>query len=221
MTKKKSKIAEFFSNVGTTLAFIWMLPVFVVKGVQEHFEKKRKAKQPKLEPIKFVCSECGETFEADNVKKEMRNHASSDGDYTYSNPQPCPKCGGIKTRPTESDKAFYQRLWNLEEAASLISRLSINWGFNDSLVDKGKQEFKCTQCGTTFSAIDIRPHPYSASFPSKCPHCQSIRTLPTSEEEQAHRYESIWLVMELAEKERDEGRTEKQYVDLKCMLGSF
>ena len=102
MTKKKSKIAEFFSNVGTALAFIWMLPMFVVKGVQEHFEKKRKAKQPNPEPIKFVCSECGETFEADNVEKEMRNYASSNGDYTYSKPQLCPKCGGIRTRPTES-----------------------------------------------------------------------------------------------------------------------
>ena len=221
MTKKKSKIAEFFSNVGTALAFIWMLPVFVVKGVQEHFEKKREAKQPKSEPIKFVCSECGETFEADNVEKEMRNHASSNGDYTYSNPQSCPKCGGIRTRPAESDKVFYQRLWNMEETASFISHLWINWGPNDSLVDKGKQEFKCTQCGTTFSAIDIKPHPYSASFPSKCPHCQSIRTLPASEEKQARRYESIWLLMEFAEKERKESRTEKQYVDLKCMLGSF
>lgn len=221
MTKKKSKMAEFFGNVGMTLAIIWMLPVLAVDGIQEHFEKKRKAKQPKPEPIQFVCSECGETFEANNVTKEMRNHASSNGDYTYSNPQPCPKCGGIKTRPTESDKAFYQRLWDVEETASFISHLSINWGPNSSLVDKGKQEFKCTQCGTTFSAIDIRPHPYSASFPSKCPHCQSIRTLPASEEKQARRYESIWLLMEFAEKERKESRTEKQYVDLKCMLGSF
>lgn len=221
MTKKKSKIAEFFSNVGMTLAFIWMLPVFVVKGVQEHFEKKREAKQPKPEPIKFVCSECGETFEADNVEKEMRNHASSNGDYTYSNPQPCPKCSGIRTRPTESDKAFYQRLWDMEETASFISHLWINWGSNDSPVDKGKQEFKCTQCGTTFSAIDIRPHPYSASLPSRCPHCQSIRTLSASEEKQAHRYESIWLLMELAEKERKESKTEKQYVDLRLMVGGF
>jgi DNA-directed RNA polymerase subunit RPC12/RpoP len=221
MTKKKSKIAEFFSNVGTALAFIWMLPMFVVKGIQEHFEKKREAKQPKPEPIQFVCSECGETFEADNVKKEMRNHASSKGDYTYLNPQPCPKCGGKRTRPTESDKAFYQRLWNLEETASFISHLWINWGPNDSLVDKGKQEFKCTQCGTTFSAIDIRPHPYSASLPSRCPHCQSIRTLPASEEKQAHRYESIWLLMELAEKEREESKTEKNYVDLMRIFGGF
>ena len=221
MTNKKSKVAEFFGNVGMALAFIWMLPVFAVKGIQEHFEKKRKAKQPNPEPIKFVCSECGETFEADNVEKEMRNHASSNGDYTYSNPQPCPKCGGIRTRPTESDKAFYQRLWDMEEMASFISHLWINWGPNDSPVDRGEKEFKCTQCGATFSAIDIRPHPYSASLPSRCPHCQSVRTLPASEEKLARRYESIWLVMELAEKERKESRTEKQYVDLKCMLGSF
>ena len=193
MTNKKSKVAEFFGNVGMALAFIWMLPVFAVKGIQEHFEKKRKAKQPKPKPIKFVCSECGETFEADNIEKEMRNHTSSNGK---------------RTRPTESDKAFYQRLWDMEETASFISHLSINLGFNDSLVDKGQQEFKCTQCGATFSAIDMRPHPYSASFPSRCPHCQSIRTLPVSDEKRASRYESFWLLMELAEKERKEDKKE-------------
>lgn len=208
MKKKKSKVAEFFGSVGMGLAFVWMLPVLAVEGLQEHFEKKRKAKQPMPEPIKFVCSECGETFEADNVKKEVRNHASSDDDHTYSVPQPCPKCGGKRTRPTESDKAFYQRLWDMEETASFISHLSINWGSNDSLVDKGQQEFKCTQCGATFSALDIRPHPYSASFPSRCPQCQSIRTLPTSEEKRASRYESIWLLMELTEKERKEDKKE-------------
>ena len=208
MTNKKSKVAEFFSNVGMTLYFIWMLPVLAVEGIKEFFEKKRKAKQPKPEPIKFVCSECGETFEADNVEKEMRNLASSDGDYTYSKPQPCPKCGGKRTRPTESDKAFYQRLWDMEETAAFISHLSINWGPNDSSVDRGQQEFKCTQCGTTFSTIDIRPHPYSALFPSRCPHCQGIRTLPASEEKLARRYESIWQVMELAEKEREEDKEE-------------
>ena len=82
MTNKKSKVAEFFGTVGMGLAFVWMLPVLAVEGFQEHFEKKRKAKQPKPKPIKFVCSECGETFEADNIEKEMRNHASSNGDYT-------------------------------------------------------------------------------------------------------------------------------------------
>ena len=208
MKKKKSKVAEFFGTIGMGLAFVWMLPVLAVEGLQEHFEKKRKAKQPKPKPIKFVCSECGETFEADNVEKEMRNLASSNGDYIYSKPQPCPKCGGKRTRPTDSDKAFYQRLWDMEETASFISHLSINWGSNDSLVDKGQQEFKCTQCGATFSAIDMRPHPYSASFPSRCPHCQSIRTLPVSDEKRATRYESIWLLMELAEKERKEDKKE-------------
>ena len=112
-----------------------------------------------------------------------------------------------RARP-ESDKAFYQRLWDMEETATFISRLSINWGSNDSPVNKGKQEFKCTQCGTTFTTIDIRPHPYSASFPSRCPHCQSIRTLLASEEKLVPRYESIWSVMELAEKERKEDKKE-------------
>jgi hypothetical protein len=45
--------------------------------------------------------------------------------------------------------------------------------------------------------------------------------LPASEEKQAHRYESIWLLMELAEKERKESKTEKQYVDLRRMVGGF
>ena len=96
----------------------------------------------------------------------------------------------------------------MEETATFISHLSINWGPNSSLVDKGQQEFKCTQCGATFSAIDIRPHPYSASFPSRCPHCQSIRTLPVSDEKRTTRYESIWLLMELAEKERKKDKKE-------------
>lgn len=220
MKKRKSKVAEFFSNVGMGLAFVWMLPVLAVEGIQEHFEKKRQAKQPKPEPIKFVCSECGETFEADNVKKEVRNHASSDDDHTYSVPQPCPKCGGKRTRPTESDKAFYQRLWDMEETAMFISHLSINWGPNDSPVDKGQQEFKCTQCGATFSALDIKPHPYSASFPSRCPHCQSIRTLPASDNDRNNHYESIWLIMERAEKEREERKNGKKKVDLREILGS-
>lgn len=151
-----------------------------------------------------LCRQRGETFEADNIEKEMRTQGSSENAYTYSSPQPCPKCGGERTCPTEADKDFYQRIWDMEETASFISHLSINWGHNDSPIDKGKREFKCTQCGSTFSAIDIRPHPYSASFPSRCPHCQSIRTLPASEEKCIHHYEGIWLVMELAEKEQEE-----------------
>lgn len=95
----------------------------------------------------------------------------------------------------------------MEEMASFISKLSVNWGYNNSPVDKGKREYKCTQCGSSFSAIEIEPHPYSASFPSRCPHCQSIRTLPASEESRIHHYEGIWLLMELAEKEREEDKS--------------
>lgn len=189
--KTRSKLAEFRDGLGLVLGIVYYTPAILWESVSSRLKKRKEEKKPQPEPVKFVCSECGETFEADNIEKEMRNHASSNGDYTYSNPQPCPKCGGKRTRPTESDKAFYQRLWDMEETASLISHLSINWGPNDSLVDKGQQEFKCTQCGSIFSAIDIKPRPYSASLPSRCPHCQSIRTRPTSEEKQAHRYESI------------------------------
>ena len=219
--KTRSKLAEFWDGLGLVLGIVFFTPAILWESVSGRLKKRKEEKKPQPEPIKFVCSECGETFEADNVKKEMRNHTSSNGDYTYTNPQPCPKCGGKRTRPTESDKALYQRLWDMEETASLISHLSINWGYNDSLVDKGKQEFKCTQCGATSSVLDIKPHPYSASLPSRCPHCQSIRTLPISEEKQARRYESIWLVMEQAEKEREENKTEKKYVNLKRMVGGF
>ena len=217
--KNKSKVTRFFETIGLALAVVWISPVIAYEGIKEHFEKKREEKKPQPKPIQFVCSECGETFEADNIEKEVRNQGSSDDDYTYTNPQPCPKCGGKRTCPTEADKGFYQRIWDMEETASFISHLYINWGHNDSLVDKGKREFKCTQCGSTFSALDIKPHPYSASFPSRCPHCQSIRTLPASDEDRINHYESIWLIMERAEKEREERKNGKKKVDLREFLG--
>ncbi len=157
---------------------------------------------------------------ADNIIKEMRTQGSSENAYTYSSPQPCPKCGGVRTCPIEADRSFYQRIWDMEEVATFISYLSINWGHNDSPVDKGKREYKCTQCGTTFSAIDIEPHPYSSPFPSRCPHCQSIRTLPASDENRIHHYESLWLLMEQAEKEREERKSGKKEVDLGKLLGN-
>jgi DNA-directed RNA polymerase subunit RPC12/RpoP len=217
--KTKSKVTRFFETIGLALAVVWISPVIAYEGIKEHFEKKREEKKPQPKPIQFVCSECGETFEADNIEKEMRTQGSSENFYTYSSPQPCPKCGGERTCPTEADKGFYQRIWDMEETASFISHLYINWGHNDSLVDKGKREFKCTQCGSTFSALDIKPHPYSASFPSRCPHCQSIRTLPASDEDRINHYESIWLIMERAEKEREERKNGKKKVDLREFLG--
>lgn len=217
--KNKSIVTRFFETIGMALAVIWIAPMMAYEGIKEHFEKKKEEKKPQPKPIQFVCSECGETFEADNIKKEMRTQGSSENAYTYSSPQPCPKCRGGRTCPTEADKGFYQRIWDMEEASSFISYLSRNWGYNDSLVDKGKREFKCTQCGATFSALDIEPHPYSSPFPSRCPHCQSIRTLPTSDEDRINHYESLWLVMERAEKEREERKNGKKKVDLKKVFG--
>ena len=218
--KSKSKVTRFFETIGLALAAVWISPVMAYEGIKEHFEKKREEKKPQPKPAQFVCSECGETFEADNIEKEVRDLVSSDDNYNYTDPQPCPKCGGKRTCPTDADKDFYQRIWDMEEAASFIAHLSRNWGYNDSPVDKGKLEFKCTQCMSTFSALDIKPHPYSASFPSRCPHCQSIRTLPASDEDRIHLYEGIWLVMELAEKEREESKNEKKKIDLRDLFGS-
>lgn len=212
-------VTRFFETIGLALAVVWVSPVMAYEGIMEHFEKKREEKRPNPKPIQFVCSECGETFEADNIEKEVRKLGSSDDDYTYSNPQPCPKCGGNRTCPTDADKGFYQRIWDMEEA-TFISHLSRNWSYNDSLVDKGKREFKCTQCGLTFFAIDTEPHPYSSPFPSRCPHCQSLRTLPISDEDRIQHYESIWLIMERAEKEREESKAEKKKVDLREIWGS-
>ena len=217
--KNNSIVTRFFETIGMALAVVWISPMMAYEGIKEHFEKKREGKKPQPKPIQFVCSECGETFEADNIEKEMRTQGSSENAYTYSSPQPCPKCGSERTCPIEADKDFYQRIWDMEEASSFISHLSRNWSYNDSLVDKGKREFKCTQCGSTFSANDIEPHPYSSPFPSRCPHCQSIRTLPTSDEDRIQHYESLWLLMERAEKERKERKNEGKQFNLKKVFG--
>ena len=217
--KNKSKLAEFWNRLGIVLGVVYFMPAILWDSVSDRLKKRKEEKKPQPKPIQFVCSECGETFEADNIEKEMRTQGSSENFYTYSSPQPCPKCGGKRTCPTDADKNFYQRIWDMEEIASFISHISRNWGYNDSPVDKGKQEFKCTQCGLSFTTLDIKPHPFSASFPSRCPHCQSIRTLPASDEDRINHYESIWLIMERAEKEREESKNEKKKVDLRDFLG--
>ena len=218
--KNKSKLAKFWDGLGLVFGIVYFMPASLWESVSDRLKKRKEEKKPQPKPIQFICSECGETFEADSIEKEMRTQGSSENAYPYSSPQPCPKCGGKRTCPIDADMGFYQRIWGMEEASSFISHLSINWGHNDCLVDKGKREFRCTQCGSTFSVIDIKSHPYSASFPSRCPHCQSIRTLPASDENSNNHYESIWLVMELAEKEREERKTEAKNFDLKEMFGS-
>lgn len=96
--KNKSKAKEFFENTGFIGMLIWMLPILIYEGIDELCEKRRKAKEPKPDVVKFVCSKCGETFTARNDEKEMYKHGN-DG-YSYSKPMECPKCHHMKTNPT-------------------------------------------------------------------------------------------------------------------------
>ena len=59
--------------------------------------------------IKFVCNDCGNKFKAPDIEWLAT---------IYSVPQPCPKCGGMHTRPDRclnilglSDYFIYKRLW--------------------------------------------------------------------------------------------------------------
>ncbi len=149
----------------------------------------------------------------------MRTLKTSDDTYTYTSPQQCPKCCGSRTLPKDADKAFYQRIRGMDELSSFISKIRQDWVLVGSPVDKGKQEYKCTHCESTFTANDIKAHPYSLSYPSRCPHCQSHRTLPVAEEEKLRHYEPVWLIMELAEKEYKEMQTEEaKQVRLKKLI---
>ena len=80
--KNKSIVTRFFESIGLVLGVVWVLPVMAYEGIKEHFEKKREEKKPQPKPVQFVCSECGETFEADNIEKEMRTQGSSENAYT-------------------------------------------------------------------------------------------------------------------------------------------
>ena len=80
--KTRSKLAEFWDGLGLVLGIVYYTPAILWENVSGRLKKKKEEKKPKPKPIQFVCSECGETFEADNIEKEMRNHASSNGDYT-------------------------------------------------------------------------------------------------------------------------------------------
>ena len=55
--------------------------------------------------IKFVCNDCGNKFKAPDIEWLAT---------IYSVPQPCPKCGGMHTRPDrcfKSDYFIYKCLW--------------------------------------------------------------------------------------------------------------
>ena len=95
--KKKNKVAEFFENVGFGLCIIWiliwLLPILIYEEIEEICEKRRKAKEPKPEPIKFVCSECGETFTIENDAKDFQMRGTDGEEHSYLKPIECPKCG--------------------------------------------------------------------------------------------------------------------------------
>ncbi len=45
---------------------------------------------------------------------------------------------------------------------------------------RGFREFKCDECGNTFTAMDIEWNATVLSMPQKCPKCGSMHTMPAS-----------------------------------------
>ena len=196
--KNKSKAKVFFEGLGMTLNIIWMSPILIKEEIKEHFKKKREKKRPKPQPIKFVCSECGETFSSENKEKAVQG---SDG-YTYYEPIECPKCHGMRTSPEGADISVYEKVWDMDELWSFIRDMEQDWDYRGSITDKGTKEFRCTECNTVFKARDIGtghlPSRYSYPFPSRCPNCHHVKTLPI-DEKNIEIYKPLWMMLELAE----------------------
>lgn len=233
--KKKTKAAEIWDGLGLALGVIYFMPAMLWESVSDCLNRKNKAKEPKPEHLQFVCSKCGETFDTEAVEQGMRTAKSAVEEYTFAKPQQCPKCKSWRTLPKNADMKLYQGLWEMEEARNVVRKIDFNWTLFGSPIDMGETKFKCTQCDTTFAAKGIKPHPNSPLFPARCPNCNSMRTLPASEElrnrgynliypnlsqtplnsslmseEQLRSlYEHIWLIMDLAEKDRkkDDSKT--------------
>ena len=203
--KKKTKTAEFFENIGFGISviwmLIWMLPILIYEGIDEFLEKRRKAKEPKPDAVKFVCSECGETFTSENKEKAVQG---SDG-FSYYEPIECPKCHSLRTSPEGADISVYEKIWDMDELWSFIWDMEQDWDYRGSIVDKGMKEYRCTECNTVFKARDIGtghlPSRYSYPFPSRCPNCHHIKTLPI-DEKNSEIYKPLWTMLELAEQTR-------------------
>ena len=157
--KKKSKTAKFFENVGLGIGFIWMLifmlPILIYEEIDELFKKKRKSKEPKPDAIKFVCSECGETFAIENDAKEFQMEGTDGEEHTYLEPAKCPKCHGTKTRPENGDISLYEKIWEMDELRTFFWDMEQDWLQTGTTVDHGLIEYRCTECGTVFEARDI------------------------------------------------------------------
>jgi len=204
--KKKTKIAEFFENVGFGLyviwMFIWLLPILIYEGIDELLEKRRKAKKPKPDAVKFVCSECGETFTIEDDAKDFQMRGTDGEKYSYLKPIECPKCHGMRTSPEGADISVYEKIWDMDELWSFVWDMEQDWDYRDSTFDKGMKEYRCTECNTVFKAHDIGtvhlPSRHSYPFPSRCPNCHHIKTIPT-DEKNIEIYKPLWTMLELAE----------------------
>ena len=80
-----------------------------IASIVNSFKSKFISKYMYRGIIKFVCNDCGNKFKAPDIEW---------GATIYSVPQPCPKCGGMHTRPDRSlnflvllDYFTYKRLW--------------------------------------------------------------------------------------------------------------
>jgi len=210
--KKKPKIAEFFENVGFGIGIIWMLicllPLLVYEGIVELLEKMRKAKEPKPDAIKFVCSECGETFTKENAAKEFQMTGTDGKEHTYLNPVECPKCHGTRTRPESEDISLYEKIWETDELRTFFWDMEQDWLQAGTTVDHGLIKYRCSECDTVFKARDIGHYKAQHPFPSRCPHCHHMKTMPTSQTDQQV-YEPVWKMLELAEQTKKARETKK------------
>lgn len=212
--KKKTKIAEFFEEFGFSLYIIWMLifflPIWIYEGIDEHCKKRRKAKEPKPDAVKFVCSECGEIFTSENKEKAVQG---SDG-FSYYEPIECPKCHGMRTSPEGADISVYEKIWDMDELWEFIQDIEHDWDYRRSTIDNGLREYKCTECGTVFKARDIGHYSWQDSFrspnpfPSRCPNCHQMKTLPV-DEKNIKIYKPLWTMLELAEETKKARRLKK------------
>ena len=202
--KKKTKAKEFFEGLGTALGIIWMSPILIYEEIKEHFEKKRKEKDPKPKPFKFVCSECGEIFTSENKEKAVQG---SDG-FSYYEPIECPKCHGMRTSPEGADISVYEKIWDMDELWSFVRDMSQDWDYRQSTVDLGCIDYRCTECNTVFKARGIGSSSSWYPFPSRCPNCHHNRTLPADEKN--HKvYEPLWTMLELADQTKAIRETRK------------
>ena len=216
--KKKSKIAEFFENVGFSLYVIWMLiwllPILIYEGIEEFCEKRRKAKEPKPDAIKFVCFECGETFTIENDAKDFQMRGTDGEEHSYLKPIECPKCHSMRTSPEGANISVYEKIWDMDELWLFIQDMEQDWDYRDSTVDNGLREYRCTECGTVFKARDIGhtswQHPFQSTnpFPSRCPNCHQMRTLPV-DEMNIEIYKPLWTMLELAEQTKKARKLKK------------